>query len=72
MKKSFDFVSNGMIVHADRVTRGTVEGMVHLYYDGMRVGVIRMDLVRLRVLHFYKDEDYIILAYVVESKEGRL
>lgn len=68
MVKSFDFVSNGLIVHADRVTRGTVEGMVHLFYDGMRVGVIRMDLVRLRVLHFYKDDNYTSVAYAVEYR----
>lgn len=73
MVKSFRFVSGGMVVHADKVERGAIDGMVTLLYDGARVASIDMDLSRLKVLHLYKDDKYISVTYSVyyKYKEGK-
>ena len=68
MVKSFSFVSGGMVVSADRVERGAIEGMVTLFNYGMRVASIDMDLSRLKVLHLYKDDKYISVTYSVYYK----
>ena len=68
MVKSFSFVSGGMVVHADKVERGAIEGMVTLFNYGMRVASIDMDLSRLKVLHLYKDDKYINVTYSVYYK----
>ena len=68
MVKSFSFVSDGMVVHADKVERGAIEGMVTLFNYGMRVASIDMDLSRLKVLHLYKDDKYINVTYSVYYK----
>ena len=68
MVKSFSFVSGGMVVSADRVERGAIEGMVTLFNGGMRVASIDMDLSRLKVLHLYKDDKYINVTYSVYHK----
>ena len=68
MVKSFSFVSGGMVVHADKVERGAIEGMVTLFNYGMRVASIDMDLSRLKVLHFYKSDEHIFVAYSVYHK----
>ena len=68
MVKSFSFVSGGMVVHADKVERGAIEGMVNLFNDGTRVASIDFDLSRLKVLHLYKSDDYISIVYNVSYK----
>ena len=68
MVKYFSFVSGGMVVGADRVERGAIEGMVNLINGGVRVASIDMDLSRLKVLHLYKDTDYISIVYSVYYK----
>ena len=68
MVKSFSFVAGGMVVHADKVERGAIEGMVTLFNYGMRVASIDMDLSRLKVLHLYKDDKYINVTYSVYYK----
>ena len=68
MVKSFSFVSGGMVVNADKVERGAIEGMVTLFNYGMRVASIDMDLSRLKVLHLYKDDKYINVTYSVYYK----
>lgn len=68
MVKYFSFVSGGMVVSADRVERGAIEGMVNLINDGTRVASIDMDFSRLKVLHLYKSDDYISIIYSVYYK----
>ena len=68
MVKYFSFVSGGMVVSADKVERGAIEGMVNLINNGMRVASIDMDLSRLKVLHLYKDDKYISVTYSVYYK----
>lgn len=68
MVKSFSFVSGGMVVSADRVERGSIDGMVTLFNDGIRIASIDMKLSRLKVLHFHKDGEYVYIAYNVSYK----
>ena len=68
MVKYFSFVSGGMVVDADRVERSHVPGMIGLYNDGVRVASIDMDLSRLKVLHLYKSDEHIFVAYSVYHK----